>query len=74
MFRVNRTVDYEQFPSQIGVHFTNRLLNSIKSVPKAFQTYLKSFLASAAFYCVDDFLMENWETTIYFILKVLVSL
>lgn len=67
MFRVNRTVDYEDFTSQVGVHFTNRLPKSIKSAPKpkTFETYLMSFLASMAFYSSDGFLVENWETTVF---------
>jgi hypothetical protein len=47
----HRTVVYEHLPSQRGVHFINRLPNSIKNAPtpKAVKTRLKRCLASAAF-------------------------
>ncbi|KAG8247178.1 hypothetical protein J6590_066370 [Homalodisca vitripennis] len=60
----NRTVVYEHLPSQAGVHFINRLPNSMKhaQTPKASKARLKRFLVSKAFYSVDEFLAFNWET------------
>ncbi|KAG8297946.1 hypothetical protein J6590_025163 [Homalodisca vitripennis] len=53
--------------SSTGVHFVNRLPNSIKNAqaPKASKTRLKRFLMSKAFYSVDEFLAFNWETAQY---------
>ncbi|KAG8304842.1 hypothetical protein J6590_084813 [Homalodisca vitripennis] len=61
----HRTVVYEHLPSQAGVHFINRLPNSMKNAetPKASKARLKRFLVSKAFYSVDEFLAFNWETT-----------
>ncbi|KAG8315756.1 hypothetical protein J6590_065526 [Homalodisca vitripennis] len=52
-------------PSQAGVHFINRLPNSMKNAqrPRASKTRLKRFLVSNAFYSVDGLLAFNWETT-----------
>lgn len=62
----HRTVVYEHLPSQAGVHFLNRLPNSIKNAPtpKVFKTRLKRFLASEAFYNAGEFFAFNWETAI----------
>jgi len=61
----HRTGVYEHLPSQAGVHFINKLPNSIKNSPspKALKTRLKRFLASQAFYNVAEFLSFNWDTT-----------
>ncbi|KAG8295498.1 hypothetical protein J6590_079005 [Homalodisca vitripennis] len=60
----HRTVVYERVPSQAGVHFLNRLPNSIKDVPtpKALKTHLKRLLLSQAFYNASEFLAFDWET------------
>ena len=61
----HRTVVYEHLPSQAGVRYINRLPDSIKNeqTPKALKTRLKRFLASKAFYNVDESLNQSWETT-----------
>ncbi|KAG8252956.1 hypothetical protein J6590_045156 [Homalodisca vitripennis] len=61
----HRTVVYERLPSQAGVHFVNKLPNSIKNspTPKVLKTRFKRFLVSQAFYNVDEFLAYDWETT-----------
>lgn len=60
----HRTVVHERLPSQTGVHFVNKLPNSIKcaSTPKAFKNRLKQILIAEAFYKTDDFMAHNWET------------
>ncbi|KAG8308630.1 hypothetical protein J6590_105165 [Homalodisca vitripennis] len=60
----HRTVVYERLPSQAGVHFLNRLPNSIKDAPtpKALKTRLKRLLVSQAFYNAGEFLAFDWET------------
>ncbi|KAG8306294.1 hypothetical protein J6590_050666 [Homalodisca vitripennis] len=60
----HRTVVYERLPSQAGVHFLNRLPNSIKHAPtpKALKTRLKRFLVSQAFYNAGEFFAFDWET------------
>ncbi|KAG8243946.1 hypothetical protein J6590_033977 [Homalodisca vitripennis] len=61
----HRTVVYEHLPSQVGVRFINSLPDSMKNVqtPKALKTRLKRFLASKAFYSVDEFFNYSWETS-----------
>ncbi|KAG8334583.1 hypothetical protein J6590_086965 [Homalodisca vitripennis] len=61
----HRTVIYERLPSQAGVHFINKLPHRIKNAPtpKAFKIRLKRFLATQAFYNVDEYLAKNWETS-----------
>ncbi|KAG8301339.1 hypothetical protein J6590_056032 [Homalodisca vitripennis] len=61
----HRTVVYEHLPSQAGVRFINSLPDFMKNVqtPKALKTRLKRFLASKAFYSVDEFLNYSWETS-----------
>uniref|UniRef100_A0A1B6KSA2 Uncharacterized protein n=1 Tax=Graphocephala atropunctata TaxID=36148 RepID=A0A1B6KSA2_9HEMI len=61
----HRTVVYERLPSQAGVHFVNKLPDSIKyaPTPKALKTRLKRFLVSQTFYNVNEFLAYHWETT-----------
>ncbi|KAG8319861.1 hypothetical protein J6590_082671 [Homalodisca vitripennis] len=61
----HRTVVYEHLPSQAGVRFINSLPDSMKNVqsPKALKTRLKRFLASKAFYSVDELLNYSWETS-----------
>ncbi|KAG8278791.1 hypothetical protein J6590_011186 [Homalodisca vitripennis] len=60
----HRTVVYERLPSQAGVHFLNRLPNSIKDAPtpKALKTRLKHFLVSQPFYNTGEVLVFYWET------------
>ncbi|KAG8279560.1 hypothetical protein J6590_102193 [Homalodisca vitripennis] len=51
-------------PDNAGVHFLNRLPNSIKdaATPKALKTRLKRLLVSQAFYNAGEFLAFDWET------------
>ncbi|KAG8256082.1 hypothetical protein J6590_077103 [Homalodisca vitripennis] len=60
----HRTVVYERLPAQAGVHFLNRLPDSIKDAPtpKALKTRLKRLLVSQAFYNASEFLAFDWET------------
>ncbi|KAG8286170.1 hypothetical protein J6590_066143 [Homalodisca vitripennis] len=57
------TVVYERLPSQAGVHFLNRLPNSIKDAPtpKALKSRLKRLLVSHTFYNGSEFLEFDWE-------------
>ncbi|KAG8316192.1 hypothetical protein J6590_057389 [Homalodisca vitripennis] len=62
--RRHRTVVYERLSPQLGVHFLNRLPNSIKDAPtpKVLKTRLERFLVSQAFYNAGECLAFDWET------------
>ncbi|KAG8260672.1 hypothetical protein J6590_091620 [Homalodisca vitripennis] len=59
------TVVYEHLPSQAGVRFISSLPDFMENLqtPKALKTRLKRFLASKAFYGVDEFFNYSWETS-----------
>ncbi|KAG8252872.1 hypothetical protein J6590_047373 [Homalodisca vitripennis] len=62
----HRMVVYEHLPLQAGIHFINRLPDSIKyaPTPKVLIICLKRLTSKTIFYNVAKFLADNWETTI----------